>query len=284
MRVNTYYKPTILREALVCMRSGGVVKALAGGTDLIIEMNEGKIAPDVLVDLSAIAELKHIEAGEDGLHVGSMATFSQIASSAVVWEVCPMLAEAAAMVGSPQVRNSGTIGGNLANAATAADTVPALMAADAVAVIKHADGERILPVTEVPTGLNHTCLAPDELICELVIPRHPGCFMAFEKIGRRKALAISRINMGLLLEMDESRIARADVAYGAVGKTAYRVSALETFLRGKLLDDTLIEQAAQLAEEIVTEKLAGRKTTPYKRKIAAAVLRRALTKAKGGAV
>ncbi|NCB30637.1 MAG: hypothetical protein EOM66_04435, partial [Clostridia bacterium] len=100
MRVNTYYKPATLREALVCMRSGGIVKALAGGTDLIIEMNEGKIAPDALVDLSAISELKNIEAREDGLHVGSMATFSQIASSALVQKICPMLAEAAAMVGS----------------------------------------------------------------------------------------------------------------------------------------------------------------------------------------
>ncbi|NCB30918.1 MAG: hypothetical protein EOM66_05860 [Clostridia bacterium] len=141
--------------------------------------------------------------------------------------------------------------------------------------------ETMKPIGEIARDLG---LAADELIFELIIPRHTGCFMAFEKIGRRKALAISRINMGLLLEMTGSTIARAAVAYGAVGKTAYRVTELETFLEGKQLDEALIKQAGELAEKIVTEKLAGRKTTPYKRKIAAAVLRRALTRANGGAV
>lgn len=279
MLVKNYYKPATLPEALQDMQRP-FVKALAGGTDIVIALNERETVPDGLVDLSGIAELKQITLRGDELHIGSMATFTQIATNASVRRVCPMLAEAAASVGSPQVRNVGTIGGNLANAATAADTVPALMAADAKAIVRSASGERVLSVTEIPTGLNATCLTQDELICEFIVPLHENCFMDFEKVGRRKALAIARINMGILLEMHGGTIERAAVAYGAVGKTAYRVTELEAFLSGKKLDGGLIEDAAALVERIVTEKLHGRKTTPYKRKIAAAVLRRALIKAR----
>lgn len=256
------------------------VKALAGGTDIVIALNEREAAPEGLVDLSGIGELKNIALRDGELHIGSMATFSQISADPSVNEACPMLAMAAASVGSPQVRNVATIGGNLANAATAADTVPALMAADAKAVVRSANGVRILNVTEIPTGLNKNCLAQDELICEFIVPLHANCFMDFEKVGRRKALAIARINMGIVLDITDGTIEKAAVAYGAVGKTAYRVTELETFLSGKKLNDDLIADAATLVEQIVTEKLGGRKTTPYKKKIAAAVLRRALIKAR----
>ena len=193
-----------------------------------------------------------------------------------------MLTCAASKVGSPQVRNSGTIGGNLANAATAADTVPVLMAMDALAVIKRSGGCRVVPVTEIPTGLNQTCLEADELIVEFILKPRPGSFMDFEKIGRRKALAISRINMAMVLELGGGLIKGAAIAYGAVGKTAYRATQLEEFLVGKRLDGQLIDEAAGVAEELITRVLQGRKTTPYKKKIAAAVLRRALEKAMGG--
>ncbi len=279
MQVKNYYKPRSLSEALQDMQRPSV-KALAGGTDIVIALNEQETVPDGLVDLSGVKELRGIALREDGLHICSMETFTQISSNDFVKKVCPMLAAAASSIGSPQVRNTGTIGGNLANAATAADTVPALMAADAKAVVCSAGGKRILNVTDIPTGLNTNCLAQDELICEFIIPLHENCFMDFEKVGRRKALAIARINMGIILDMHDGVIKKAAVAYGAVGKTAYRVIELEDFLSGKKLDDGLIVDAADLVERIVTEKLQGRKTTPYKRKIAAAVLRRALIKAR----
>lgn len=281
MNVQNYYRPATLDEALHDMRSGRV-KALAGGTDLVISLRERELETDGLVDLSLVEELHGISVQPDGLHIGAMSTFTQIQNSADVQEICPMLARAASMVGSPQIRNSGTIGGNLANAATAADTVPVLMAMDAGAVIRRAGGCRVLPVTEIPTGLNTTCLAPDELIVEFVLKPRPGSFMDFEKIGRRKALAISRINMAMVLERRDGVIERAAIAFGAVGRTAYRAAPVEAFLTGKALSESCIEEAAAAAEQMVTEVLQGRKTTPYKKKIAAAVLRRALTRAMGG--
>jgi CO/xanthine dehydrogenase FAD-binding subunit len=283
LNVQNYYRPSTLDEALCYMQSG-CVKALAGGTDLVIALRERELEASGLVDLSLVEELRGISVKPDGLHIGAMTTFTQIQNSAEVGGICPMLAQAASMVGSPQIRNTGTIGGNLANAATAADTVPVLMAMDAQAVVMRSGDTRLLPVTEIPTGLNATCLAPDELIVEFVLNPRPGAFMDFEKIGRRKALAISRINMALVMECQDGVIERAAAAFGAVGKTAYRAVPVEAFLAGKVLSNACIEEAAAVAEQMVAEVLQGRKTTPYKKKLAAAVLRRALKKAMGGEV
>ena len=283
MRVNNYFSPATLDEALHCMREPGLVKALAGGTDLNIALHEREIRPDAIVDLTHIPELKKIEFSDGVLTVGSMVTFTEAQNSELVNQYCPLLAMAASTVGSPQIRNSGTIGGNLANAATAADSVPTMMAMDADVVVRNEDGERILKATEIPTGLNKTCLAPDELIVEFRIKPTTGKFVAFEKIGRRKALAISRINMAMVLDLDGNTIKAASIAFGAVGKTAYRVTELEKFLTGREITEELLAEAGDKIEAIVTEVLAGRSTTPYKKKIAAAVLKRGLEKAMGGA-
>ena len=282
MRVENYYQPSDLKEALACMNAHACVKALAGGTDLVIALQEKTIKPDAIVDLSHVKEMKGVSMQADGLHIGAMNTFTQLESNELIKTHLPMLACAASQVGSPQVRNSGTVGGNLANAATAADSVPVLMAADAVAVIASAEGTRTIPVTEIPTGLNKTCLAPNELIVEFIVKPLDGKFCAFEKVGRRKALAISRINMGMVLELDGKTVKTAAVAFGAVGKTAYRAKVVEDFLVGKELTDAAIDEAAAVAEQMVVEVLAGRSTTPYKKKIAAAVIRRALIKAQEG--
>lgn len=282
MLVKKYDRPKSLQEALKLAAEPGDVRILAGGTDLNILLRERAIRPDAIVDLSAIEELKKIEYKDGVVHVGSMVTFSQAEKDPVVLEYIPMLAEAAATVGSPQIRNAGTVGGNLCNAATAADTVPTFMAMDAVAVIKSVNGERVLPVTDIPTGLNKTCLEKGEILVEFQVKPTTGKFAAFEKIGRRKALAISRINMGMVLDLDGKLIKAASVAFGAVGKTAYRMAELEEFLAGKELSEALIADAKALTAEIITKVLNGRSTTPYKKAIGAAVVGRALVRAMGG--
>lgn len=282
LRIERYEQPVTLAEALAAMNTGGRVKALAGGTDLAIQLHEREIDVDTIVDLSRVKKLKEISLKADGLHIGAMSTFTQVEHDALVQQYCPMLAKAASMVGSPQVRNSGTVGGNLANAATAADSVPVMMAMDAQVVVMSEAASRVLPATQIPTGLNKTCLQPNELIVEFILPLKPGVFMDFEKIGRRKALAISRVNMAMVLEFEQDVISSAAIAFGAVGRTAYRAKPIEIFLTGKKLDAALIEQAGRETEQMVIEVLAGRKTTPYKKIIASAVLRRALEAAMRG--
>lgn len=145
LRIERYEQPVTLAEALTAMNTGGRVKALAGGTDLAIQLHEREIDVDTIVDLSRVKKLKEISLKADGLHIGAMATFTQIEHDALVQQYCPMLAKAASMVGSPQVRNSGTVGGNLANAATAADSVPVMMAMDAQVVVMSEAASRVLP-------------------------------------------------------------------------------------------------------------------------------------------
>ncbi|MEL7609151.1 MAG: xanthine dehydrogenase family protein subunit M [Bacillota bacterium] len=283
MRINEYYRPASVPDALKILQSGANTKILAGGTDLVIAIRERHVTPDALLDLSGIDELKRIYADSDGLHIGSMATFSRIETDPNVLKYCPMLCNAASQVGSPQIRNRATIGGNVANAATAADSLPSLLAMDAEALVASGAEKRYVKVDELLVGINKTILKPDELILGFRLQYRPDAYMDFEKIGRRKALAISRINLGVVLEFDGDAVKHAAVAVGAVGKRAYRVAEVEGFLAGKPLTEERNAEAVTLIDEVVARNLAGRSTTPYKRKIAAAVLARALEKALRGA-
>ena len=281
MQVKQFYKPASAQEAVKlladCAAAGEKAKILAGGTDLVIAMRERREQPDVLVDVSDIPEMNEIRVEDGMLHVGAACSFSTIEADANVLQYCPMLAQAASTVGAPTIRSRATVGGNVANAATAADSIPTLLAADACAKVCSAAGEKIVSVRDVVVGINKSSLAADELITELLIPVCSGSRTAFEKIGRRRALAISRINLGVKITLGaDGSVQHAAVAVGAVGKTAYRVEEVESYLCGRKLDDAVIEEAAALIDEIVARNLNGRKTTPYKRKIAAAVLRRAL--------
>ena len=283
LRINDYYRPASVPDALKILQSGANTKILAGGTDLVIALRERHVSPDALLDLSGIKELKRIYTDSEGLHIGSMATFSQIEADPNVLKYCPMLSHAASQVGSPQIRNRATIGGNVANAATAADSLPSLLAMDAEALVQDGTSKRYVKVDDLLVGINKTTLKPGELIVEFRLAHRPDVYMDFEKIGRRKALAISRINLGVVLEFDGSAVKKAAVAVGAVGKRAYRAVEIEEFLVGKTLSEEVNQEAASLMDEIVARNLAGRSTTPYKRKIAAAVLARALEKALRGA-
>lgn len=282
MLVEKYFCPESVSEAIGILHDIEDSKILAGGTDLNISIHERRECPKAIVDISHINELKKIVYSEGMLHIGSMCTFSQIEKNELVKTYCPMLAQAASMVGSPQIRNLGTVGGNLANAATAADTVPAFMAMDAQILVMNSQGERYISVKDVPVDLNKTSLNKDELIIKFIVRPTIKKFSNFEKIGRRKALAISRINMGMVLDMEDGNIKDAAIAYGAIGKTAYRMQQLESFLKGKNLTTEVINEAADMAETIISEVLSGRSTMPYKKKIGAAVLRRSLEKAMGG--
>ena len=277
-----FCRPSQIDEALELLAQKKNCKIIAGGTDLVIALNERTIRPDCILDISGIESLSRIYENEGVLHIGAMARFSQIQNSALVAKFCPALCSAASQVGAVQIRNIATIGGNVANAATAADSIPSLLSVNALAVIASYHGRRTVPVSEIVVGINKNSLQENELIEEFLLPFKPGYAMVFEKIGRRKALAIARINLALCARVQDGHVADAAVAVGAVNKTAYRVLEVEQFLQGKTLESGVIEQAAVLMDETVARNLAGRPTTPYKRKIAYAVLKRAMEKMAGG--
>lgn len=282
MKTIEFCRSEQLDEALKLLNQKSNCKIIAGGTDLVIVLNERTAKPDCLLDISGIESLSRIYENNGVLHIGAAACFTQIHNSALVAKYCPSLSSAASQVGAVQIRNRATIGGNVANAASAADSIPSLLSVDALAVITSCNGRRNVPVKEIVTGINKNSLQKNELIEEFLIPSKPGYTMVFEKIGRRKALAIARINIAVSAKLQNNRVIDAAIAVGAVGTTAYRVTEVEQFLCNKTLEDSVIEKAAVLMDETVALNLAGRSTTPYKRKIAYAVLKNALIRIAGG--
>lgn len=278
MRVLDYYQPLTVEEAVKCLnKSPNTTKILAGGTDLVIQLRERSVEAEYILDLGCISELKGVTETDGSLVIGSMTPFTSIENDPLVGKYVPMLAQAAGSVGSPQIRNIGTIGGNLANAATAADGIPALLALDAKAVLTSERGEREMAVTDLLAGLNHTHISRDEILTRLAISI-PGAstYGTFVKLGRRKALAIARLNMGLTLTLgDDGIISNATLAVGAVGTSAYRVHQVEELLAGKNPDPELFATAAELIGQVVGEQLGSRHTATYKRSIAKAALVRA---------
>ncbi len=282
MKVKEFYRPKTVDEALALLHQKPGAMPIAGGTDLVIALHERKLQPAALVDLSTLAELDRIFIEDGTLHIGAGVCFADLETCPDVRAVLPSLAEAAGLMGAVQVRNLATLGGNVANAATAADGLPPLLSMDALAVVASHTGRRTLPVAEVVVGPGKNSLAPGEILVELLVPARPGQAKVFEKIGRRKALAISRVNLALCADMQAGWVGHIAVAVGAVGKTAYRVAEVEAFLTGKELREDVIAEAVTLMDDTVARNLAGRSTTPYKRKIAGAVLGRGLARiAKG---
>lgn len=273
-----YYRPDDIGEALACLKkSPQSTKLLAGGTDLIIKMRERSAAPEYIVDIGGIPELREIKIAGDTLFIGGAATFAAIENDPSVNQHFPMLARAAGSVGSPQIRNTGTIGGNIANAAPAADMIPPLLALEARVELRGVSGSRMLGLEEILVGANKTSIMPDEILTGVVISLPgPGTYGAFVKLGRRKSLAIARLNLGLALVLEGHRVTTSSLALGSVGLTAYRVREVEGLLAGRELNDGLCAAACSLVSEIVAKKLGSRPTAPYKQAIAGSALKRAL--------
>ncbi len=279
MRVLDYYQPATVAEATGYLsKAPHTTKILAGGTDLIIQLREGAIKPDYILDLGYIPELRGITEAGGRLAIGSMTTFAQIEHNPLIRKYLPVLAQAASLVGSPQIRNTGTIGGNLVNAAPAADTVPALLALDAQAVLTGSRGDREVAVADLLAGINKTHVAGDEIVTHIVLPiPTPSSYSTFVKLGRRKALAIARLNLGLVVSLEDNGvIGKVALALGAVGTTAYRVPQVEEFLSGQHPQPELFAAAGEMISQAVAEKLGARPTANYKSTIAKAAMSRAL--------
>ncbi len=224
-------------------------RIVAGATDLILELERGqRKGVETLVDITRIPDLDQITMDEDGvIHLGPLVTHNHCAGSKLIQEYALPLAMAAWEVGSPQIRNRGTIIGNLVTASPANDTISPLVALNACLVLRSKKGERKVFLHEFYTGVRKTVLQPDEMVVDLSFPaltkNQKGTYM---KIALRKAQAISLLNISVVLTLAGSTIEKASVALGAVAPTIIHADAAEQFLAGKELSEAVIEQAADL--------------------------------------
>ena len=249
-----YAAPETLDEALAALRgTGGAARALSGGQSLIPLLKLRLAAPEKLVDLGRIAQLRRISADSDPISIGAYATHAQIEDSAPLRSACPLLAEVASNIGDRQVRNRGTIGGSLAHADPAADWPAAVLELVAVAP---SGTRRVIPAREFFKGLMTTALAPGELIVEVRLRRPAPGGSAYQKV-RQTASGFALAGVAVVLEYGAGRVCtHAAIGVTGVASKAFRASAAEKALTGKKLDETSISAAAQLAAKDVDDPLS----------------------------
>jgi xanthine dehydrogenase small subunit len=281
--------PTDLAAAYAAIAAGtpdAPVKPIAGGTDLMVALT-GELGPPPasIVDLWAIDALRGIAADGDALSLGALTTYTDIRRSALCREHLPALVEAAATIGAAQIQNRGTLGGNIANASPAGDTLPVLLAADATMVAGSMRGEREIPAAEFWTGYRTTALAHDELILRVRIPLIAERDMRFRKVGTRRAQSISKVVMAVAWRSsDDQRTGPwtdVRVALGSVAATPIRANAAEAALEGRPPTPETADRAAETLADELAPIDDVRSTAEYRRVVAARVLHRIVRDAGG---
>ena len=265
-------------------------RPIAGGTDLMVALT-GELGepPARILDLWRLDELRGIAVDGDAVTIGALTTYTEIRRSSVCREHLPVLVEAAATIGAAQIQNRGTLGGNIANASPAGDTLPVLLAADASFVLGSGRGERTVAARDFWPAYRRTALAPDELLLRIRIPLMAGREMRFRKVGTRRAQSISKVV--LAIGWRDGRLGTAlqapspwtDVrlALGSVAATPIRAAATEAVLEGR----APTPETADLAAETLAGELQPiddvRSTAEYRRLVAARVLHRVIREAGG---
>ena len=276
--------PRDLAGAYAAMSAGTSetpVRPIAGGTDLMVALT-GELGPPPasVVDLWAIDDLRGIAIDGDALRLGALTTYTDIRRSALCREHVPALVDAAATIGAAQIQNRGTLGGNIANASPAGDTLPVLLAADATFVLGSERGEREVPAAEFWTAYRQTALAHDELILKIRIPLAADREIRFRKVGTRRAQSISKVVLAAAWRGD-GRWRDVRVALGSVAATPIRAPGTETALERR----QPTPETADLAAETLAGELAPiddvRSTAEYRRLVAARVLHRIIRDAGG---
>lgn len=258
-------------------------RPIAGGTDVMVAITgELGTIPERMLDLSRLEELRGISLEQGALLLGARTTYTEIRRSTLCREHLPALVEAAATIGAAQIQNRGTIGGNLANASPAGDTLPILLAADAAILVGGQRGERELAVADFFVDYRKTALAPDELILQVRIPLARGRSLRFRKVGTRRAQAISKVVMALAWQdLGSAGWRDVRVALGSVAATPIRAAATEAVLEGARPTPEVADRAAETLAGELQPIDDVRSTAEYRRAVSARILHRLLRDAGG---
>ena len=278
MKSFDYVRAGSIDEAVALLNTPGLTsRVLAGGTDLMVMVRAGEVAFDRVVDVSGIADIRRIWIEGTRLHVGAAVTFSELMRHPLVLRHARFLADSAQSVRTMQIENMATLGGNVANAAAAADTPPVLVCLDAQAVIALPEGRQRAPVADLLRGHLKNALPPGALICGFefeVLP--PSARSVFLKLGRRNALTISRINIAAVGRMRKGHIAEARLVAGACFSRPRRACEVEDMLRGQPPSAELFSFAGQMMARLMVEESGRRWSTDYKSMALAAMVEEAL--------
>lgn len=266
MRQMQYLRPTSLPETLELLGTWGErAKILAGGTDLLIAIRRKIKEPEAIIDISLLKELDGICRQDGYIQIGALTTHSHICQSTQIAECAPLLAQACRGVGSLQIRNRGTLGGNLGNASPAGDTIPPLYTLESEVRLLSSSGERWVPVNAFFTAPGKTVKRLDELIAGVrfrPLEKSVKCFT--KKIGQRRAVTIAKVSAAGVLFFEGKLVHDCRIALGAVAPTVIRLPAAEKTLLGKPLTPERIDEAATLASELCSPITDIRSNVEYR--------------------
>ncbi len=280
MKTFEYVKAKDAGQAVALLaKHGRAAKILAGGTDLLVELKAAAHAPEVIVDISRVADLKGISVTAEGLRLGALVTHTEIIVSTLIRDVFPGLVEAARSIGAVQTRNLATLGGNLMSCVPSMDSGPMLMALDARVTVENTGGRRRIPLRELFVGPRKTALGPDEMLVEIVIPkRNIGKPAAFQKFGLRKGQALALVNAAasFWIDGDKNSFREARIALGAVAPTVVRAAKAEAYLEGRPITADAMAEAGSLAAMEAKPISDFRDSAAYRRDLIAVLVKRAL--------
>ncbi len=245
--------PSSLADALALLkREPGVWKPFAGGTDLMVLLEAGKLPHRNYINIWSLKELRGIEVTDSHITLGALTTYTEVQSHPVLESEFPMLCQAASETGGLAIQNRGTIGGNIVNASPAADSPPALLAYDAEIELISSDGSRWLAYSSFHTGYKQMLIGPNELLARIRMPRNTrNATHYYRKVGTRKAQAISKVCLAALAKLHSDRIGDVRIALGSVAPIVVRCVQTEDALRGRKPDTGTIKSAcATLSQEI----------------------------------
>jgi carbon-monoxide dehydrogenase medium subunit len=244
-----YLKPRTLEEAIELLTKIRGSRVLAGGTDLLVDLKTGRVSAEALVDIGAIRELRGVEDLGDRIRIGAATRLQEIVESDVVARELSLLRNAVESMGSWQIRNLATVGGNLCNASPAADTAPPLLAYEAELVIVGPRGTRVVPITKFFTGYRRTALEEGEILKEIVIGKRAWSGWSYIKLGRRSSFTLSIVSVAVLTSTRGGVLEDVRIALGSVAPTPIRAYRAEEYLRGREVSLEVLERAAEIARE-----------------------------------
>ena len=280
-----YLFPQSVDEALDILGArGGQARIIAGGTDLTIQSQRGRVQSRVMVDITRIPGLDRIDQKDGYVHVGARVTHAEVAASPLIQARASVLAEACGSVGGPQIRNVGTLVGNVMNALPAADGAIALFALDAEAEVATQRGRMWVAMADLYAGVGRSTVDPSEAMITQVRFRAlaDGDGSAFERLAKRKALILPILNAGVVVRMEHSAVKSARIAIGPVATTPFVATGAAELLAGKAPDGAVAARAAKLAAGAARPRYSVlRGSAEYRKAMVEVLVRRALRRALG---
>lgn len=270
-----FFKPNTISETKSILDKYANSKLLAGGTDLLLELKEEKLKTETIIDIGRISELKTISEDKDKVTLGSMVTFNQLLESDIIKNNYRVIIECAKNMGSPQIRNMATIGGNIINAGSAADIVPCIISLNGMLVIESINGTRHISCENYFKNYSTEKIKDNELLMYITIPNKKEQ-SGYYKLGKRNSLAIARVSVAMSLKLEENIVKNISICLGAVGRFPFKASEFEKEAIGQKVDWLFSEEPLKLLENEVCESIKGRKTMPFKKEAIKGVYKEAL--------